>query len=63
MAIINDCRHLLETDLTNSDVKFIRRQANGVAHSLNKEAPYNTSFHIYRNIPHCISTLINNGKL
>jgi len=34
MTIINDCRHLLSTDLVNSDVKFIRRQANGVAHSL-----------------------------
>ena len=63
MAIINDCKHLLGTDLTNSDVKFIRRQANGVAHSLAKEAPYNASFHIYHNIPHCISTLINNEKL
>ena len=28
MAIIHDCRHLLMTDLANSDVKFIRRQAN-----------------------------------
>jgi len=34
MAIINDCRHLFGTDLTNSDVKFIRRQVNGVVHSI-----------------------------
>ncbi|KEH31454.1 hypothetical protein MTR_4g094840 [Medicago truncatula] len=27
-AIINKCAHLLGTDLTNTDVKFIRRQAN-----------------------------------
>jgi len=63
----------LGTDLPNSDVKFIKRQANGVVHSLTMEAPYNasfqsfkkrkTSFHIYRNIPHCISCLINNEKL
>jgi len=33
MAIINDCRHMLATDIANSDLKFIRRQANGVAHS------------------------------
>ena len=63
MAIINDCRHLLYTDLVNSDVKFIRRQVNGVAHSLVKEALHHTSLHIHLNIPHCISTLINNEKL
>jgi len=34
MTIINDCRDMLATDLANSDLKFIRRQANGVAHSL-----------------------------
>ena len=54
MAIINDCRHLLNTDLVNSDVKFIRRQVNGLHH---------TSLHIHLNIPYCISTLINNEKL
>jgi hypothetical protein len=40
MATINDCRHLLSTDLVNSDVSFIRRQANDDAHSLVKEALY-----------------------
>ncbi|XP_024634702.1 uncharacterized protein [Medicago truncatula] len=63
MAIINDCRHLLSTDLVNSDVKFIRRQVNGVAHSLAKEALHHASLHIHLNIPHCISSLINNEKL
>ena len=63
MAIINDCRHLLGTDLVNSNVSFIRWQANGAAHSLAKEALYNASLHVHLNTPHCISTLINNEKL
>ena len=60
MAIINDCRHMLAIDLTNLDLKFIRRQANGAAHSLAKEAPSNPSFHIYSNIPSCISDILFN---
>ena len=63
MTIINDCRQLLGSELTNSDVKFIKRQANNVAHSLAKEAPHNAHLHIYHNTPHCISTLISNEKL
>ncbi|XP_024630813.1 uncharacterized protein [Medicago truncatula] len=63
MAIIQDCRHLLMTDLVNSDVSFIRRQANGVAHSLAREALSHASFHLHLNIPHCITTLINNERL
>jgi len=43
MAIINDCRHMLGTDLVNSNVSFIRRQANGAAHSLAKEALHNAN--------------------
>jgi len=50
-VIISKCVHLLDTYLTNSDVKFIRRQANGVAHSLAKAALPETSFRIYSNIP------------
>jgi len=63
MAIIHDCRHLLMTDLANSDVSFIKRQANGVALSLAREALSHASFQLLLNIPHCISTLINNEKL
>jgi len=63
MAIIHDCRHLLMTDLANSDVKFIRRQANSVAHNLAREALNHASFHYHLNIPHCIHNLINNEKL
>jgi len=49
MAIIHDCRHLLMTNLANSDVKFIRRQTNNVAHSLAMEmlvSSYILIFHI-----------------
>jgi len=63
MAILHDCRHLLMIELTNSDVKFIRRQANGVAHSLAKDALCHASFQFHLNTPHCITTLINNEKL
>jgi len=63
MAIIQDCRHLLATDLVNSNVSFIRRQANGVAHSLAREALSHASFQLFLNSPHCITTLINNEKL
>jgi len=46
MAIIPDCRHLLLNDISNSDVKFIRRQANCVSHSLAREALNHVSFHV-----------------
>jgi len=32
-TVINDCRRLLASDLATSDVRFIRRQVNEVAHS------------------------------
>jgi len=60
MAIIHDCRHLLMTDLANSNLKFIRRQTNCVAHSLAREELHNASFQFHFNIPRCIHTLINN---
>jgi len=62
MAIIHDCKHLLMTDLANSNMKFIRRQVNSVVHNLAREALHNASFQ-FHNIPHCIHTLINNEKL
>jgi len=56
MAIIQEyCRHFLMTDLTNSYVKLIRRQANSVAHSLATEALCHISFQLHLNIPHCIT--------
>jgi ribonuclease HI len=57
-VLISNCIHLLGTDLMNSDVKFIRRQANGVAHSLAKAALSEASFRIHYNIPSCIEPLI-----
>jgi len=63
MAIIHDCRHLLMTDSLNSDMKFVRRQTNNVAHSLARKALHHASFQFHLNIPHCIHTLINNEKL
>jgi len=56
-AIINECSRLLCTDLTNTYVKFIRRQANKMAHSLTREAPSEASFCIFYNIPTCIETI------
>jgi len=49
------------TDLANYNVKFIRRQANSVAHSLAREALNYASLYYHLNIPHCIH--INNEKL
>jgi len=63
MAIINDCRHMLTTNLTNSDLKFIRRQTNNVAHNLTKKAPSNPNFHIYSNISSCIVDILINEIL
>ena len=37
-AVINDCRRLLASDLVTSDVRFIQRQANEVAHSFARVA-------------------------
>jgi hypothetical protein len=59
-AIIRDCRSLLNTSLMNSHVKFIRRQANEVAHRLAKAAPLLASFHIHIDIPTCILAIIMN---
>jgi len=53
-VIINNCVHLLCTDLINSYVSFIRRQTNKVAHSLAKAALLEASFRIHSNIPSCI---------
>jgi hypothetical protein len=63
MALIPYCRHLLMTDLANSDVKFIMKQVNSVAHSLAREALNHVSFQVHHNIPHFITALINNEKL
>jgi hypothetical protein len=58
--IVRDCRFILATILVNSHVKFIRRQANEVAHRLAREATSLASFHIFINIPTCIYDIILN---
>ncbi|AES80596.1 hypothetical protein MTR_7g082560 [Medicago truncatula] len=55
-VLISKCIHLLGTDPMNSYVKFIRRQANGVAHSLSKAALSEANFRIHYNISSCIET-------
>ncbi|GAU39501.1 hypothetical protein TSUD_68650 [Trifolium subterraneum] len=50
-AILSDCRSLLATNLVNSNVKFIRRQANEVAHSLARVATSSASFQNFIDIP------------
>jgi hypothetical protein len=42
---------MLATNFVNSDVKFIRRQANEVAHKLARVALSLASFHIFSDIP------------
>jgi len=58
--MINGCRRLLAYDLVTFDVRFIRRQANKVAHSLARMALCHVSFRIYIKIPSFISTIIIN---
>ncbi|CAJ2632963.1 unnamed protein product [Trifolium pratense] len=50
-AILMDCRNILASNLVNSDVKFIRRQANEVAHRLAGAATSLASFHNFITIP------------
>ena len=59
-AVINDCRRLLASDLVTSDVRFIWRQANEVAHSFARVALRHASFHIHIRIPSCSSIIIMN---
>jgi len=46
-AMINDCRRLLASDLANSDVRFIGRQTNEVAHNFARVVSRHASFHIH----------------
>lgn len=43
-----------------SHVKFIRRQANEVAHALPRVAPSLASFHYFIDIPTCIQQVLIN---
>lgn len=46
-SIINGCRRLLSSHLTTSDVRFIMRQTNEVAHSLVRAALCHANFRIF----------------
>jgi len=61
---IMDCNiHYCHSNLENSHVEFIRRQANSVAHELAKASTSLTNFHIFNDVPTCIHDLIFNEML
>jgi len=55
--------HYCHSNLENSHVEFIRRQANAVAHELAKASTSLTSFRIFDDVPTCIHDLIFNEML
>jgi len=62
-CIISSCRSLFHNLFSNSRVEFVRRQANGVAHTLAREATHSASPAIYYDIPACIEPIIINEML
>jgi hypothetical protein len=62
-TIISSCRSFFSSTFVNSRVEFTRRQANGVAHSLAREATLLASPVTYFVIPNCIESLIINEML
>lgn len=61
-CIIQVCRQLFDCNFQNSHVEFNRRQANGVAHELDRVAPSHASSHVYDDVPSYIRDLIVNEK-
>ncbi|GAU24827.1 hypothetical protein TSUD_157400 [Trifolium subterraneum] len=59
LSIVHDILSFMSSFL-NFEVKFVRRQANSVAHTLARAANSWTSFHRFENIPLCIEHLIIN---
>ncbi|XP_058741350.1 uncharacterized protein LOC131613720 [Vicia villosa] len=59
-AITRVCYQFLTHSTKNFQVKYIRRQANEVAHALTKAAPFHASSHIFNDVPTCIHNLIYN---
>jgi hypothetical protein len=55
--------HYCHSNLENSNVEFISRQANAVAHELAKASTSLTSFRIFDDVPICIHDLIFNEML
>jgi len=62
-SIMDSSIQFCSTYLTNSHVEFIRRQTNEVAHTLAKAATSSTSFHVFHDIPTCITDLIFNEMI
>ena len=62
-SIMDNSIQFCRNNLTNSHVEFIRRQANEVAHSLAKAAIFSTSFHVFDEIPTCITDFIFNEMI
>lgn len=62
-SIMDQSIQFCNTFLTNSHVEFIRRQANEVAHELAKAATLLPSFHIFDEIPTCITDVIFNEMI
>ncbi|XP_058778870.1 uncharacterized protein LOC131652897 [Vicia villosa] len=59
-AITGECNRLMALLFRNSHVKFVRRQANEVAHALARVAPSFASFHNFLEIPTCIQNIVIN---
>ncbi|XP_058783747.1 uncharacterized protein LOC131658475 [Vicia villosa] len=59
-AITSECKRVLVSSFRNSHVKFVRRQANEVAHVLARAATFFASFQVFTDIPTCILSLIIN---
>ncbi|XP_058742492.1 uncharacterized protein LOC131614986 [Vicia villosa] len=59
-AITEECNRLMALFFRNSHVKFVRRQANEVAHALARVAPFMANFHNFYDIPTCIQNIIIN---
>ncbi|KAH1094073.1 hypothetical protein GLYMA_14G110400v4 [Glycine max] len=58
-VIILDCKNLLSA-FPNFSVNFVRRQTNGITHSLAKVVTSYASSYIHHTIPYCIQSTIMN---
>jgi ribonuclease HI len=61
-SLINNIRNVLMLN-SNFVVKFVKRQANMVAHSLARAAVLWSSRYVIESLPLCITTLLNNEMI
>jgi hypothetical protein len=61
-SLIHNINNVLTTN-SNFVVKFVKRQANMVAHSLARTAVLWYNRNIIELLPHCIATLLNNEMI